>query len=146
MKEKLTAVCTLIGILGAGIAEALGGWDKAIITLLVFMAVDFVTGMTCALVFGNSSKSENGALSSKECWRGLVKKFGTLLIVIVAHYADLLIGSDYIPNAVVIGFCASELISICENAGLMGILPPDVQKILEKVIDILKSDKDKESK
>lgn len=143
MKEKLTALCAVIGVIGAGVAEALGGWDNAIITLLVFMAIDFVTGIACALFFRNSSKSENGALSSKECRRGLVKKFGTLLIVVAAHYADLLIGSDYIRNAVVIGFCASELISICENAGLMGILPPGVQNILEKVIDILKKDKDK---
>lgn len=143
MKEKFTALCAVIGVIGAGVAEALGGWDNAIITLLVFMAIDFVTGMTCAMVFGNSLKSDNGALSSKECQRGLVKKFGTLLIVVAAHYADLLIGSDYIRNAVVIGFCASELISICENAGLMGILPPGVQNILEKVIDILKKDKDK---
>lgn len=143
MKEKLTALCAVIGVIGAGVAEALGGWDNAIITLLVFMAIDFVTGIACALFFRNSSKSENGALSSKECRRGLVKKFGTLLIVVAAHYADLLIGSDYIRNAVVIGFCASELISICENAGLMGILPPGVQNILEKVIDILKKDKEK---
>lgn len=139
MKEKLTTVCTVIGILGAGIAEALGGWDNAIITLLVFMGIDFITGMTCALWFGKSSKSENGALSSKECWKGLVKKFGTLLIVVAAHYADILLQSDYIRNAVVIGFCASELISICENAGLMGILPSSVQKILENVIDVLKN-------
>lgn len=139
MKEKLTALCTVIGILGSGIASSLGGWDNAIITLLAFMAIDFVTGIACALFFGKSAKSENGALSSKECWRGLVKKFVTLLIVVAANYADLL-GSDYIRNAVVIGFCASELISICENAGLMGILPPAVQKILEKVIDILKND------
>lgn len=143
MKEKLTAICTFIGIIGSGIAGALGGWDNALITLLVFMGIDFATGIACALFFRNSSKSENGALSSKECRRGLIKKFGTLLIVVAAHYADLLVGSDYIRNAVVIGFCASELISICENAGLMGILPPAVQKTLEKVIDILKNDNDK---
>lgn len=140
MKEKINVLCGVIGIIGSAIAEALGGWDNAIITLLVFMGIDFVTGLICAMWFGKSKKSENGALSSTECWRGLVKKFATLLIVVAANYADKLIGSSYIRNAVVIAFCASELISICENAGLMGILPSGVQKILNKVIDVLKNE------
>lgn len=41
-----------------------------------------------------------------------------------------------------IAFCVSELISICENAGLMGILPEEVQKILNKAIDVLKNKND----
>lgn len=140
MKEKLTALCSIIGVIGAAIAELFGGWDNAMFALIVFMAVDFVTGLAVAIFWGNSNKSESGALSSKECWKGLVKKFATLLIVVVAHFADRLIGSEYIRNAVVIGFCASELISICENAGLMGILPEWIQTKLEKVIDILKNE------
>ncbi len=139
MNEKLTAVCAFIGVVGSFIAQALGGWDSGLQTLLVFMAVDFIMGLVCAAVFGKSDKSENGALSSKACRKGLVKKCCTLLIVVCSNYADKLIGSGYICNAVIIAFCAAELISICETAGLMGILPKQVQDILNKIIDILKT-------
>lgn len=142
MHEKMLAVCSFAGVLGAAIAEALGGWDNAVITLIAFMAIDFVMGLICALVFGKSNKSANGALSSSACWKGLIKKVCTLLIVVVAQRIDILTGSEYIRNAVVIAFCVSELISICENAGLMGILPEGVQKILNKAIDVLKNKND----
>ncbi len=59
-----------------------------------------------------------------------------MAFVIIAHRLDLLIGSDYIRSGVIIAFCASELISICENAGLMGIPLPAV---ITRAIDILKS-------
>lgn len=138
----MLAVCSFAGVLGAAIAEALGGWDNAVITLIAFMAIDFVMGLICALVFGKSNKSANGSLSSSACWKGLIKKVCTLLIVVVAQRIDILTGSEYIRNAVVIAFCVSELISICENAGLMGILPEGVQKILNKAIDVLKNKND----
>ena len=142
MHEKMLAVCSFAGVLGAAIAETLGGWDNAVITLIAFMAIDFVMGLICALVFGKSNKSANGALSSSACRKGLIKKVCTLLIVVVAQRIDILTGSEYIRNAVVIAFCVSELISICENAGLMGILPEGVQKILNKAIDVLKNKND----
>ena len=142
MHEKMLAVCSFAGVLGAAIAEALGGWDNAVITLIAFMAIDFIMGLICALVFGRSNKSANGSLSSSACWKGLIKKVCTLLIVVVAQRIDILTGSEYIRNAVVIAFCVSELISICENAGLMGILPDGVQKILNKAIDVLKNKND----
>ena len=142
MHEKMLAVCSFAGVIGAAIAEALGGWDNAVITLIAFMAIDFVMGLICALVFGRSNKSASGSLSSSACWKGLIKKVCTLLIVVVAQRIDILTGSEYIRNAVVIAFCVSELISICENAGLMGILPEGVQKILNKAIDVLKNKND----
>lgn len=143
MNGKLTAVCSVFGVIGAAIAEALGGWDDAIITLIVFMAIDFVMGLLCALVFGKSNKSPNGALSSAACWRGLVKKVCTLLLVVVSHYIDVIAEVSFVRNAVVIAFCVAETISIMETAGLMGILPEGVQKVLEKAIDILKNKGDK---
>ena len=56
----------------------------------------------------------------------------TLLFVLIAYRLDLAIGVDYIRNAVIIGFMANELISIVENAGLMGIpLPGVIQNAIE---------------
>lgn len=139
MHEKMVAVCGVFGVIGAAIAEALGGWDDAIVALVIFMAIDFVMGLLCALVFGKSDKSANGALSSTACWRGLVKKVCTLLIVVVSHYIDVVAEVSFVRNAVVIAFCVAEAISIMEIAGLMGILPEGVQKVLMKAIDILKN-------
>lgn len=131
-------ICSAIGVVGAYIAQALGGWDYSIQTLLLFMAVDFILGFLCAAVWGKSPKSNNGALSSQACRKGIVKKCGTFLIVACCTAIDRMLNTDYVRNAVVIAFCVSELISICETAGIMGIMPKSVQNILSKVIDVLK--------
>ena len=133
---KLAAVCTAVGAVGGVIAKALGGWDNAVITLIIFMVIDYAMGLIVAGVFKNSEKSESGGLSSRVCWVGLARKVITLLFVVIAYRLDLLIGSDYIRTGVIIAFCASELISICENAGLMGVPLPSV---ITKAIDILKN-------
>lgn len=131
MKEIL---CTVIGIIGSFIAGLLGGWDNALATLITFMAVDYVSGLVVAGVFKKSNKSESGALESRAGFKGLCRKCMTLLFVLVAYRLDIMIGTDYIRNAVIIAFCANEVISITENAGLMGVPVPDV---IKKGIDIL---------
>lgn len=129
-----------IGIVGATITTLFGGWNVGLTTLVIFMAVDYISGLLVAGVFKSSPKSESGALSSKVGYKGLCKKGMSLLIVLIAYRLDLLVGTDYIRDAVVIGFCVNELISIVENAGLMGIpLPP----ILMKTIDVLVNREDK---
>lgn len=129
-------ICSVIGTIGSAIAYALGGWDASVITLLVFMAIDYLTGFILALVFHKSPKSETGALDSKAGWKGLVKKGITILFVVIAVRLDLMLNTTYIRDAVCIAFIANELISIVENAGLMGIPIP---AIITKAIDILKS-------
>ena len=62
----------------------------------------------------------------------------TLLFVLIAYRLDLVIGSNYIRDAVIIGFIANETISIIENAGLMGLPLPE---IITKAIDVLTSKK-----
>lgn len=69
-----TYVCAIIGAIGGAVSAALGGWDNAIITLIIFMTADFATGIACAIFWNKSSNSENGALSSKACWQGIIKK------------------------------------------------------------------------
>ena len=129
-----------IGIVGATITTLFGGWSVGLTTLVIFMAVDYISGILVAGVFKASPKSKSGALSSKVGYKGLCKKGMSLLIVLIAYRLDLLVGTNYIRDAVVIGFCVNELISIVENAGLMGIpLPP----ILIKTIDVLVNREDK---
>lgn len=130
-----SGILTGIGVVGGFIASLFGGWDAALTTLIIFMGIDYVTGLIVAGVFNNSTKSETGALESKAGWKGLCRKGVTLLVVLVACRLDLVIGSNFIRDAAVIAFIANELISIIENAGLMGVPVPAV---ITKAIDILK--------
>ncbi|MBQ9985037.1 MAG: phage holin family protein [Oscillospiraceae bacterium] len=128
-------IVTFIGMAGGFIAKLLGGWNSDMVTLAIFMGIDFVTGLLLAAVFKNSTKSESGALNSKAGWKGLCKKCITLFFVIIAHRLDIALGIDYIRTAAIIGFIANEAISIVENAGLMGVPLP---KVITKAIEVLK--------
>ena len=130
MKEQIS---TIAGIVGGFIAMLLGGWDSAMITLVIFMAIDFTTGMIAAAL-GKSKHSWTGRLSSKAGWYGLAKKFCTLLIIVAAVRIDILIGTTYVRDATCIGFCVNELLSIIENTSLMGVPYPDA---IKKAIDVL---------
>ena len=131
MKNTLFAV---VGVIGSGIANLLGGFDMALQTLVLFMAIDYITGLVVAGVFKKSKKTDTGALQSGAGFKGLCRKGMTLFIVLIATRLDLVVGSNFIRNAVVIGYIANEAISIVENAGLMG-LP--VGKVVTNAIDIL---------
>ena len=132
MKRMKEMICTAIGAVGGAVAAAFGGWDSALVTLLIFMAVDYVSGLIVAGIFHKSPKSENGGLESRAGWKGLCRKAVTLLFVLIAHRLDLVIGVNYIRDAVIIGFIANDLISIVENAGLMGIpLPAAIQNAID---------------
>lgn len=130
---KITLVA-LLGAMGAFISSLFGGWDMALTTLVIFMGIDYVTGLIVAGVFHKSSKSENGALESRAGWKGLCRKGMTLLIVLVSVRLEMAIGTSFIKDAVVIGYLANEAISIIENAGLMGLPIPTV---ITKAIDVL---------
>lgn len=132
-------ICTGIGVIGSIITSAFGGWDTGLVTLLIFMGIDYFSGLVVAGVFHKSNKTESGALESKAGWKGLCRKCMTLLFVLIAYRLDLAIGVDYIRNAVIIGFMANELISIVENAGLMGLPLPDA---INKAIDVLTEQKE----
>lgn len=133
MKSGIT---TVIGVIGGLIASLFGGWDAALVTLMIFMGIDYVTGLIVAGVFHNSEKTKNGALESRAGWKGLCRKGVTLLVVLVACRLDLVMGSNFIRDAVVIAFIANETISIIENAGLMGIPIPAA---IMRAIEILKN-------
>ena len=124
--------CTAAGVLGAAAAWAFGGWDAAMAALVVCMSVDYISGSLVALVFHKSNKSESGAYNSAYGLKGLCKKGLMLLFVLVAVQVDRVLGSDYVRDAVCIGFSANEVLSIIENLGLAGIpMPQAVVKALE---------------
>lgn len=134
-------ICATIGALGGAIAALLGGWSTSLATLVVFMIIDYISGIIVAGVFHKSKKTETGSLKSVAGAKGLCKKGMILLCVLIAYRLDLATGVNYIREAVIIGFMANELISIAENAGLMGVPMPAA---ITKAIDVLqeKSSKD----
>ena len=131
MKET---VCAVIGAaVGVG-SWLVGGFDMSVMALMLCMGVDYATGLIVAGVFHSSPKTKGGGLDSRVGWKGLARKFVTLLIVVLANLADLLLEVHYIRDAVIAAFCANECISVLENAGLMGIrIPKVLTAALEKL-------------
>lgn len=131
MKQK---ICTIIGMFGGAVASLLGGWSAALQYLVIAMITDYISGLVVAGVFHASKKSQHGGLESRAGWKGLCRKVFTLAFVVVARGVDVYLSIDYVKDAVIIGFFTNEVISIVENAGLMGIpMPP----IITKAIDLL---------
>lgn len=140
MTNIKTAVLAAIGTIGGGIAALFGGWTSAMTTLIIFMVIDYATGIIVAGVFHRSGKSKSGALESRAGFKELCRKGMILLILLVACRLDLMLGTGYIKDCVCIAFVVNETLSIIENAGLMGVPIPQV---LIKAIDVLKAKEEK---
>ena len=131
MKDTL---CTAVGVAAGVCSWLVGGFDMSVMALMLCMGVDYATGLIVAGVFHSSPKTKGGGLDSRVGWKGLARKFVTLLIVVMANLADLLLEVHYIRDAVIAAFCANECISVLENAGLMGIrIPRVLTAALEKL-------------
>lgn len=131
MKESFSAA---VGVSAGVISWLVGGFDTPVLALVICMGVDYLTGLIVAGVFHQSPKTSGGGLDSCVGWKGLARKFVTLLMVIIANLADLLLALHYVRDAVIIGFCANECISILENAGLMGIrIPAALTRAIEEL-------------
>lgn len=132
-------ICLALGTVGAFISAFFGGWDAAMTTLMIFMIIDYLTGMIVAGVFHRSEKTADGTLESRAGWKGLCRKGASLLVVLIACRLDLLIGTSFIKDTVVIGFIVNETLSIVENVGLMGVPIP---RVIVSAIHVLKEKED----
>ena len=77
-------ILAAVAAAGSMLTGWLGGWDIALQTLLVLMAVDCISGVVVAAVFKRSDKSEGGRLDSGAGFRGLCKKGAELILVLLA--------------------------------------------------------------
>lgn len=105
----------------------LGGWDMALKTLLIIIALDYLTGVCDAIA--------NKKINSKIGAKGIIKKVGYLIIVAVSVQLDQIVGdTGAIRNLVIYFFVANEGISILENWRSMGLpLPEKVMEVLEQL-------------
>ncbi|MFV0515768.1 MAG: holin family protein [Aminipila sp.] len=130
-----TSVGTLIAVASTAISTLLGANAMAIKILIGCMVADYVTGLIVAGIFGKSPKTSKGCIESKESLKGLCRKCMMLVYVFVGASLDIVIGADYIATAIIFFFIANEVISLTENAGIMGLpVPP----IISNAIEVLK--------
>lgn len=110
----------------------MGGYDMGVEIMLIMVALDYITGMTKAFVLKN--------LNSYIGWKGICKKAGLFVAVIVAVQIECIIGQkETIHNAVAFVIVANEAVSILENLIDIGV---DVPEFLVKYIKKMK-DSDK---
>lgn len=136
MADFKTLGLTALGLLGGGLAELLGGWDAGLQSLLIFMALDYASGLMLAGIFKKSPKSAQGALESRAAWQGFFRKGAALGVVLIACRLDLLLGTAIIRDATIIAYCGNELLSITENIGLIGVpLPKPIKAAISALQD-----------
>ncbi len=137
---KTKHVFTFItGLISTFVIHYLGGWDFALQTLVMFIVIDYVTGMYVAGILHKSPKTKSGGLSSEKGFHGIIKKIMLLVFVAIMYRLDLFFNIDYLRNGTIVAYCVNELISIIENAGLMGVYVPDIVK---RGIDLLNREVD----
>jgi len=134
------ALLTATGAAGSILAQLLGGFDHMLKALIVFMAIDIISGWLAAALFKTSKKTKSGRLSSSAGFRGLIKKGCVIMLVVVAVHLDGLLGTNSLTrDAIIIAFSANELLSILENMGNMGVKLPNA---LTNALDMLGKPKD----
>jgi toxin secretion/phage lysis holin len=114
-------VTAFIAAVFAVITHWLGGWTPAMDVLVTIIALDIISGFALAAV--------QKRLSSKVSWQGLIKKVLIFVMVMLAAQVDLVLGQDgTIKSLVVLAYCASEGLSVIENAVATGLPVPDIIK------------------
>ena len=121
--------------IGAWLGHYLGGWDGLLIALIIFITVDYITGILCAI---NDKK-----LSSEVGFRGIARKVIILLLVGIAHVLDVVVFGEVgvLRTAVIFYYISNEGISLLENAGHLGLpIPEKLKDVLEQLHE--RGDKD----
>lgn len=119
IKAILTGFITWIGWL-------VGGYDTMMITLLLFMVIDYISGVMCGI--------SNKDLSSEIGFKGIFKKIMIILLVGITNLLGVAIGIDGLRYIVISFYLANEGISIIENASILGLpVPQKVKDVLEQL-------------
>ena len=129
-----TKIQIAVAALGGWLGYFLGGVDGLLIALIVFMALDYITGLMCAIV--------DKKLSSSVDFRGICKKVLILMLVGVANILDVYVvgQGSALRGAVIAFYLSNEGLSLLENAAYIGLPIPD------KLRDILAQLHNRENK
>lgn len=123
----------LIGLSGAcfaeGLCSLLGGWDLWLKALIVFVILDYLSGVMAAFI--------EGKLNSEIGFRGVCKKVFIFILIAIAFQLDILFGITAIRTATIGFYIATEGFSILENAGRSGLpLPNTLKNAFEQLKDL----------
>ena len=130
MKELWSTAQVIFAAIGGWLGYFLGGCDGLLIALVVFVAVDYVTGVMCAI----SDKK----LSSEVGFKGICRKVLIFLLVGIANILDVqVIGTgSVLRTAVIFFYLSNEGVSLLENAAHLGLpVPEKMKEILEQLHD-----------
>lgn len=132
MKEFWHFIQFIISLIGGYIGYFLGGKDGILITLVIFVLIDYITGILCAI--------QDKKVSSKVGFRGITKKVLVFVLIGLANMLDvnILKSGAVLRTATIFFYLSNEGISILENMGYLGIKYP------EKIKDVLEQLHDKE--
>lgn len=129
----------VFGICAGYIIDLFGGWSASLTTLIIFMVIDYITGIIQAIL-GKSLKSENGKLNSKVGFKGISKKVLMLLMVVVGRRIDITFNITYVREMIILSYIMNEFISIIENLSTLGI---EKLPIFDKIVLLIKSEVNK---
>ena len=128
MKEFWNVIQFVFAAVGGWLGYFLGGCDGLILALVIFAAIDYITGVMCAI--------NDKSLSSQVGFTGICRKVLIFLLVGTAHILDTqIIGSGSIlRTAVIFFYLSNEGVSIIENAAHLGLpVPEQLKEILEQL-------------
>lgn len=125
------------GAIGSLLINLIGKPTEDLIILIVLMTIDLIVGFLISAIWQKSTKTDSGKLSSKVMFKGIVKKFLTLVIVVIAFQLDKLLAMNVIRHIVIIAFIVEEVLSITENIAITGIKIPT---IITKALDVLEKE------
>lgn len=124
----------ILGGFVTAVSGFLGGMDGIMYTLIIFVSIDYVTGVGAA--------AKRRQLSSEVGFWGIVKKVCIIALVGIAHFVDAYVmgAGDVFRTAVALYYIGNEGLSLMENMGNLGVLLP------QKLVDVLKQLRDKNDK
>ena len=135
---KLKNIVSIVtGAIGSLLINLIGKPTDDLIILLVLMTIDLIVGFLISAIWQKSTKTDSGKLSSRVMFKGIVKKFFTLVIVVIAFQLDKLLVMNVIRHIVIIAFIVEEILSITENIAISGIKIPT---IITKALDVLEKE------
>ena len=130
MKNFIEAVQYAFAALGGAVGAVMGGFDGFLYAMIVFVVVDYLTGIMAAIL--------NKRLSSEVGFHGIFKKVVIFALVAVGHIVDthVIQNGSVIRTAVIFFYLSNEGISILENASLIGLpVPQKLKDVLEQLRD-----------
>ncbi len=138
MKEFWNMIQLFFTVIGGWLGWFLGGCDGLLYALLVFVVLDYITGIMCAIT--------DHKLSSEVGFRGIFRKVLVFSLVGIGHVLDAnVIGTgSVLRTAVIFFYLSNEGVSLVENAAHLGLpIPEKLKAVLEQLHDRAEKDENK---